>query len=244
MAVQLPLDIKWNESASLERFIAGANAESANWVAAAAEGRNQGPALFLHGPPATGKSHLLQGACKRAAANGTPAAYLPLSQLGGYGAALFEGFEQAGLVAVDDVDVLEVDDGMQHGLFHFFNRAVESGCSLLFAARQPPSQLTLQLADLRSRLSWGVVIALQQPDEQTCLLILRQRASIRGLDLPPATARYLIRRLPRSIAILLDVFDDLDRASLAQGRRLTVPFVRGYLNQQGLLGESAPGTAS
>lgn len=237
MAVQLPLAIKWNESASLQSFIAGLNAESLRWVTHAAEGRLEGPALFMHGPPATGKSHLLQGACKWVTAQGKAAAYLPLSELLDYGEELFEGFHQASLVALDDVDLLEFNRGMQQAVFTFFNRAVESGCSLIFAARRPPHRLTLELADLRSRLSWGMVVGLHRPDEETCLHILRHRASLRGLELPPATARYLLRRLPRGINLLLDVFDSLDQASLASGRRLTVPFVREFLAKQGMLDE-------
>lgn len=227
--MQLPLDIQWNESAALERFIAGSNSEAARWMAWAAEGRVDFPALFLHGEPSTGKSHLLQGACRRVTATGRPAAYLPVRQLLGYEAEIFEGFERAALIAVDDVDHLAGHNEMQRAVFHLFNRACDSGNILLFAARQPPSEVDLELADLRSRFGWGMVLALQQPDDQTCLDILRQRAYLRGLELPQATARYLIRRLPRKIGLLLEVFDGLDRASLASGRRLTIPFVRDFL---------------
>jgi DnaA family protein len=234
--VQLPLDIKWNESASLQSFVAGENAQAVRWVGEAAEGGARWPALFLHGAASIGKSHLLQGACKRVTANGRTAAYLPLQQLVGYGEGLLEGFDQAFLVAVDDLDVLEVEPAMQRAVFHLFNRAVDNGCSLLFAARRPPAKLVLELADLRSRLGWGMVLAMQQPDDETLLRILRHRASLRGLELSQATARYLIRRMPRRMDQLLEVFDSLDQASLVSGRRLTIPFVRECLSAQGVLG--------
>ncbi|WP_200193965.1 DnaA regulatory inactivator Hda [Halorhodospira abdelmalekii] len=230
--MQLPLAIKWNEAADFQRFVAGEHAEAVRWVRDCAEGRAAHlPGLFLHGGRGSGKSHLLQAACRRASELGRPAAYLPLAQLLEYGYYVLRGHEQVGLVAVDELDVLEGREDWQIALFHLFNRASDRQVPLLFAARKPPSQLTLKLADLRSRLSWGGVVALQPPTESTCLEIVRQRAINRGLDLPEATLRYLIRRVPRDLPRLLTLFDELDRASLAAGRRLTVPFVRQIVDR-------------
>ena len=60
---------------------------------------------------------------------------------------------------------------------------------------------------------------------------LRLRALQRGLQLPAETADYLLRRMPRDLNSLLAVLDDLDVASLAAQRRLTVPFIRDALER-------------
>jgi DnaA family protein len=49
---------------------------------------------------------------------------------------------------------------------------------------------------------------------------------LRGFELPDETAQYLLRRLPRDMATLCRFLDELDEASLAAQRRLTVPFVK------------------
>lgn len=227
--MQLPLDIQWNAAATLERYIAGANADAVRLVEDLVAGTLEAPAIHLHGPAGVGKSHLLQGACRRLTGEGRMAVYLPLHQLSGYGVAVLEGWESAALVALDDLDELEARPDWQEGVFHLFNRTVDAGGRLLLAARRPPLELPVALEDLRSRVSWGPVVGLHPADEATCRAILRQRAGVRGLDLPDATVDYLLRRVPRDLPQLLELFEALDRASLAAGRRLTVPFVRQTL---------------
>ena len=58
---------------------------------------------------------------------------------------------------------------------------------------------------------------------------LSLRAAQRGLQLPPETAEYLLRRLPRDLSSLSALLDKLDEASLVAQRRLTVPFIRDVL---------------
>lgn len=228
--VQLPLNIRWNAAAELERFVAGENTEALRLVTELADAALEAPVLYVHGPHGVGKSHLLQGACRRVTGTGEVAAYLPLAQLLDYGAAVLEGWEQAELITLDDLDILAGRRDWQDAVFYLYNRTVERGGRLIFAAQQPPAELSLELADLHSRLSWGPVVAVRTPDEATCMAILRQRAAQRGLEMPEATARYLIRRVPRELPGLLELFETLDRASLAAGRRLTVPFVREILS--------------
>ena len=48
----------------------------------------------------------------------------------------------------------------------------------------------------------------------------------RGLELPVATGRYILRHTARDMGSLLTLLDRLDLASLAAQRRLTIPFVR------------------
>ena len=61
---------------------------------------------------------------------------------------------------------------------------------------------------------------------------MRLRAQLRGFELPEETAHYLQRRLPRDMASLFALLDELDAAALAAQRRLTVPFIRDVLAQR------------
>jgi len=58
---------------------------------------------------------------------------------------------------------------------------------------------------------------------------LRQAAAARGMSIDDAVLDYLFRHYPRDLDGLLQVLDRLDRASLAEQRRITVPFVRSVL---------------
>ena len=58
---------------------------------------------------------------------------------------------------------------------------------------------------------------------------LRGDAAERGLRLDDGVIAYLLSHVARDMATLVAVLDALDRASLAQKRALTVPFVRETL---------------
>ena len=143
--------------------------------------------------------------------------------------AVFEGLERMDLVCLDDVEVIAARADWEHGLFALFNRLRECGGTLLVTAAKRPDHSGIQLADLVSRLSWGVIYVLKPLDEQTLFAAVTYRARARGLDLPEDTTRFLLRRFPRDLASLCELLDRLDQAALAARRRLTIPFVKAVL---------------
>ena len=78
-------------------------------------------------------------------------------------------------------------------------------------------------------MSWGIVFQLTQPDDEFRSEILRFRAERRGLVLPEELVSYIFHRAPRSLDRLLELLDQLDRASLAEKRALSIPFVKQLL---------------
>jgi DnaA family protein len=67
-------------------------------------------------------------------------------------------------------------------------------------------------------------------DDEQLLAALQLRAKQRGLILHDEVGVFLIRRCVRSMPDLYDLLDQLDRASLAEQRRLTIPFIKKVLN--------------
>lgn len=182
--------------------------------------------IYLYGPAGTGKSHLLQASCHVAAAT----LYLPLSELRQYCAReVLHGVEQLDRVCIDDIHAVLGDADWELALFNLFNSARQQGCRLVFAGDAAPRALAVQLADLRSRLSWGIVYQLAQADDADKAAVLQFRAARRGLSLTPGVASYIVNRAPRGMAQLLEVLDLLDQASLDQQRALSIPFVKAAL---------------
>lgn len=183
--------------------------------------------LFVHGRPGAGRSHLLQAACHRAAALELQAFYLPLADVGEQSAAaVLDLPPETALLCLDDIDAVLGSADWQEQLFHLFNRLQHSGARLLVAAAQPPAALDIELKDLQSRLGSGAIYHLKALDDEQRQQALIERAALRGLQLGPEVARYILHRGPRDPARLFDVLDELDRRSLAEQRRLTIPFVK------------------
>lgn len=183
-------------------------------------------ALYLQGGAGSGKTHLLLAACAAAEAAGRHANYVSLARLRGRARDALDGIEQADLVALDDLDALAGQRDDEIALFDLHNRVRDAGVALVYAAREVPAALPLQLPDLGSRLSQCTRIALHALDDAGRANVLRQRAQARGLMLDEAAIDWLLTRTQRDLAALAGVLDRLDRASLAAKRRVTVPFLK------------------
>ena len=183
----------------------------------------------LAGGPGSGRSHLLQAACRRAGEAGLTAAYLPLAALRERGAEALAGLEALELVALDDIDALAGRPEAERALFHLFNELRAAGGRLLASAADRPERIGLQLPDLVSRLNWGLFYALRPLDDAARLQVLKRRAAERGLELGDEVCGYLLRRCPRDLPALMALLERIDHDSLARQRRITIPFVRETL---------------
>ncbi|HEU5468689.1 MAG TPA: DnaA regulatory inactivator Hda, partial [Steroidobacteraceae bacterium] len=225
---QLPLGVQLAVSLRFDTFVAGANAGAVEALRRLARGASTAP-VWVYGPPGAGKSHLLQAACAEAGKGGRSAAYLPLAQLRGEGPRLLDGFDQLGLVALDDLDAVAGDTAFEAALFTLYNGLAEQRGRLAVASAGSPASIAIRLPDLASRLAASEVHRLEPLGEPAQAAALRQRAERRGLELPDETLAFLTRRAPRDFATLCRMLDELDAESLAARRRLTVPFVREWL---------------
>lgn len=224
---QLPLEVRLRDDATLDNFLALPPMEPLLEALQVQLGPDGEAIIYLYGPAGTGKSHLLQAAAQVGAVE---TLYLPLADLRQYPPAeVLQGIEYADLVCLDDIQSVLGDTAWELALFNFYNLARQQDCKLVVAANVAPRVLDLGLEDLRSRLSWGIVYQLAQGSDEDKAIILSFRAARRGLSLPSGVASFIVSRAPRGMQQLLDVLDQLDEASLARQRVLSIPFVKETL---------------
>lgn len=215
---QLALAVQLRDTASFDSYWPGDNAEV---VAALRELRH--PSL-LYGPPQSGRTHLLQAVCRM-----HDGAYLPLREIAGYGPESLDGFETAPLLALDDLDAVAADREWALALLRLIDGRRASGQRFLLSAGAPPDHIGVALPDLRTRLAQCVVLGLVPLDDTQRASLLKSRAQARGLNLPDEVTRWLLNTQARTPGALVEALDALDRASLLEKRRLTLPFVQSVL---------------
>lgn len=229
---QLALNLRLRDASSFENYLATRNREAFERLQQTVQGLSAAPLapaswLVLWGEPGTGKTHLLEAACRRAQALGHAPRYVPLSQKAVFLPALLEDADQAPLVCVDDVDAIAGDAAWEAALFALYERLRAQGGMLVLAARNSPAAVGLKLADLATRLCAGLVYQLKPLSDAEKIAALRLRAQRRGLEMTEEVASYLLTRFPRDTHSLFLLLDKLDTATLAAQRRLTIPFLRG-----------------
>lgn len=227
-AQQLPLGLTLRDDCTLETYYPGDNEQALNSIQQMAQGLGEN-FIFLWGRIGVGRSHLLQGACHLANRLNRTAFYLSLANPQAH-IKMLDDLERIDLICIDDINAKCGDAKWEEALFYLFNRVRAAKHRLLMAADVAPKSLAINLADLQSRLTWGITYQLYPLDDEQLLAALQLRAKQRGLDLPREVGLFLIRRCVRTMPELYETLASLDNASLVAKRRLTIPFVKEVLS--------------
>lgn len=226
---QLALDIGLASMPTLGSFFAGPNEAALNhlrlWTSSAH--RSLVP-TYLWGESGSGKSHLLHAVHHALQEQGV---------LVGWMDALMPNppeFNEAwSAVLMDDVHLYNAVQ--QHVAFNWFVNALtpRTGAPrwVLAAGALPPADLKLR-DDLRSRLGWGHIQALQVLGESERRAVLRQEADARGLFMSDEVMSYILNRFSRDLGSLMQLLDHLDHYALRTQRALTIPLVRAMLENE------------
>ena len=219
---QLPLPLGSPPARTFDNLVPGANA-----AAIAHLGGLRGPAapVYLWGPSGSGKTHLLQALVNRFAADGARAGWFSPAD-----PVPWTHDERWSLIVIDACDLL--DAAQQHAAFTLFVEAAGPGTPIAASGRLPPVDLALR-EDLRSRLGWGPVFALQPLGEAEVRATLRREADARGLLFSDDVMDYLLTRFDRDLKHLIALLDRLDAFSISTHRGITVPLLRQMLAEDG-----------
>ena len=145
--------------------------------------------LFIHGSFGYGKSHLLNATalesqrlgCRTLLLRSEDFMRLFLGALKSRDTLTFkEQVRAADMLIIDDVHHICRSTSTVSELLHTLNAYTDSRRRLVIAADRPPAGLENIGADLRSRFTGGLSIAIEKPDRATRLGILRARAEEYG----------------------------------------------------------------
>jgi len=218
---QIPLPIGALPAPAFDNFLTGANAPAVAHLEALTA---QAAPVYLWGVSGSGKTHLMQALVHRFEAQGLRAGWFSAAD-----PAPWASDEACALIAIDHCDAL--DAGQQHAAFTLFVDAATRGVPVIASGRVPPVDLPLR-EDLRTRLGWGHVFAIQPLSEPEARAALRREADRRALFFSDDVMDYLLTRFSRDLKHLMALLDRLDEFSLATKRAITVPLLKQMLAEE------------
>lgn len=185
--------------------------------------------FYLFGLPSVGKSHLLHASSAYVAAQDKSSVCLSCAELITLPVEVLDGLEQINLICLDDIELIAGNEQWQQAIFDLYNRVLEQNNYLLITGNESAPQLGISLPDLVSRLSWGLTEQIKPLNDENKVLALQYRAGQRGLLLSDEAVRFLVNRASRDMGSLLDALDKLDKASIREQRKITIPFIKETL---------------
>ena len=215
-------------NATFSSFYPAKNVAIVDYLKAFAQGQSE-QFIYLWGARGSGCSHLLQATCHLMHEHQQSAMYLSLKQKQALSPNVLDALEHLQCICLDDIDAVAGDAAWEEALFHLYNRLRDGNVRLLVAAHDYVKAIPFQLADLCSRLAWGVALRLQAFSEEEKAHAIQFSAKQRGFALSNAVVKFLLNHCARDQASLFAMLERLDKASLAAKRKLTVPFVKSVL---------------
>ncbi len=188
--------------------------------------------IYLWGDAGLGKSHLLQACCHLAHQHDQTAFYLDLATAVSHPLDILEGLETIDLVCLDHLDSIAGLSAWEQTLFDFYNRQRDAEHRILIAAQSPPRYLTLDLPDLKTRMSWGLTLKLKALDEHEMIEALRFKAQSLGFDIPDRAGQFLHHHYQRNLAGLWQLLDKIDKTTLAEKRKLSIAMLKRIIEEK------------
>ena len=136
---------------------------------------------------------------------------------------------------IDNIDHCAGNPEWEIALFNFYNRHRDNGHQLILSAHCAPHLLPLKLADLKTRTSWGLTLILQELSDVERIAAFRCKAKYLGFDISPQVGLFLNKHYARDLPALWHLLPKLEQATLVAKRKLTVPFLKQILKDEGVL---------
>lgn len=225
MYKQIPLSMPLSEEATFENFYISEN-NRLTISALRDYGRGHEPFFYLWGTG--GISHALQALQHEQSHRLIQ--YLPLKELMQYPSNdVLSGLETVDVVMLDDLQCIAGNADWEQQVFHLYNRLRDAQKQLIVGAKTAPRELSIQLADLQSRLQWGISYRLYELSDEEKQQAIKRRAQNIGLRISDDVIQYVFTHYSRDLVQLMRFLKRMDEASMAEQRHLTIPFVKQIL---------------
>ena len=202
-------------------------------------GRAYNP-LLLYGGTGLGKTHLMHAAgnlmCQHKP--GTKVLYLRSEQ---FVSAMIEAlraknmdafkrrFRSVDALLIDDIQFFAGKDTTQEEFFHTFNALFEGKQQIILTCDRYPKEVDKLEPRLKSRLGWGLSVAIEPPDFETRAAILLSKAHDKGVDVPEDVAMLLARRIRSNVRDLEGALNTLAARANFFGRAISADFAQETL---------------
>ena len=220
MSEQLPLTLPARAASGREDFIvAPCNARVVDRIDVWPKWAD--PLQYIYGPTGCGKSHLASVWMQRHSAQLVQACTInPTTKV--LDDWLSDSAKDTGLV-IDGFEGLPTAG--EEVVFHVINHARANNRHVLLLARLAPVALSLQLADLRSRLAAIDALAFGLPDDTLLSALFDKLFRDRQLAVDPRVIQYLLPRVERNFHDIAKLVARIDALALSRQRAISVPLV-------------------
>ncbi|HEY0684448.1 MAG TPA: chromosomal replication initiator protein DnaA [Steroidobacter sp.] len=202
-------------------------------------GRAYNP-LFIYGGVGLGKTHLMHAVGNMIKARNERArvAYVHSERFVGDMVKALQhntindfktAYRSLDALLIDDIQFFAGKDRSQEEFFHTFNALFEGQQQIILTCDRYPKEVDGLEERLKSRFGWGLTVAIEPPELETCVAILMSKAAQTRVDLPDEVAFFIAKRIRSNVRELEGALRRVVANSQFTGRAITMDFAKEAL---------------
>jgi chromosomal replication initiator protein len=130
---------------------------------------------------------------------------------------------------IDDIQFFAGKERSQEEFFHTFNELLEGQHQVILTCDRYPKEVEGLEERLKSRFGWGLTVAIEPPELETCVAILMTKAHVAGVTLPEEVAFFIAKRIRSNVRELEGALRRVIANSRFTGRSITLEFTKEAL---------------
>ncbi|GHV00300.1 chromosomal replication initiator protein DnaA [Bacteroidia bacterium] len=138
-------------------------------------------------------------------------------------------YQMIDLLIIDDIQELAGKEKTQNAFFNIFNHLQLSGKQLIITSDKPPVELSDINQRLLTRFAWGLSAPLSQPDLETKIKIIRNKASRLGADLSEEVIIFLAESIRANVREIEGALSSLIANATFLGKKITISLAKEVL---------------
>jgi chromosomal replication initiator protein len=231
-----------NAEFTFDSFVEGKSNQLAKAAAIQVAG-NPGKAynpLFIYGGVGLGKTHLMHAVANKLKERNSEArlAYVHSERFVGDMVKALQhntinefktAYRSLDALMIDDIQFFAGKERSQEEFFHTFNALLESQQQVILTCDRYPKEVDGLEERLKSRFGWGLTVAIEPPELETCVAILMSKASMTKIDLPEEVAFFIAKRIRSNVRELEGALRRVAATSNFTGRPITLEFAKEAL---------------
>ncbi|MBX3695887.1 MAG: chromosomal replication initiator protein DnaA [Steroidobacteraceae bacterium] len=238
----LVVGARLNAEFTFETFVEGKSNQLAR-AAALQVGENPGKAynpLFVYGGVGLGKTHLMHAAGHLIRERNPDAriAYVHSERFVSDMVRALQhntmnefktAYRSLDALLIDDIQFFAGKDRSQEEFFHTFNALLEGQQQVIVTCDRYPKEVDGLEERLKSRFGWGLTVAIEPPELETCVAILMSKGRAAGVALPEEVAFFIAKRIRSNVRELEGALRRVIANSRFTGRPITLEFAKEAL---------------
>lgn len=130
---------------------------------------------------------------------------------------------------IDDIQFFAGKERSQEEFFHTFNALLEGGQQIILTCDKYPKEINGLEERLKSRFGWGLTVAIEPPELETRVAILKRKAESVSMALPNDAAFFIAQRIRSNVRELEGALKRVIANAHFTGREISVELVRESL---------------